>query len=137
MTEPHAHPKNCAECVYWQQLREREGLCRRYPPYVSGRSDEVAHWPQTHSRQVCGEGRVAQGRVGATCAVCIYWRSSPTGLNPMDRGDMQKAWWARAGICVRCAPRPNSEPGARAFWPATADVDGCGEGVVFESDGAV
>jgi hypothetical protein len=135
MSAPDTRPAKCAECCFWQQLREHEGLCRRHAPRASRRSDDVAHWPQTRARQVCGEGLTAATRPGATCAACLYWRSTATGLNPVDRGDMQKAWWARAGMCVRYAPSPSSEPGPRAFWPATADVDGCGDGVVRSADG--
>ncbi|MDE3174673.1 MAG: hypothetical protein KGM15_01015 [Pseudomonadota bacterium] len=115
--------------MFWSQLRLNEGLCRRHPPPSSWRSEEVAHWPQTHSRQVCGEGLVAATRPGATCARCLFWRRPDGGLNPVDRGDMLKSWWAKAGLCVRDAPRPTSEPGPRAFWRATADVEGCGDGV--------
>jgi len=129
MTEPPSLPASCAGCAYWQQLREREGLCRRFAPRTSRHSDAVAHWPQTHSRQVCGDGVAVNAPHGASCAACQYWRSSATGLNPVDRGDMLKSWWARAGHCVRHAPQPTSEPGPRGFWSVTADVDRCGEGV--------
>jgi hypothetical protein len=122
-------PSQCGECVYWTRLREFEGVCRRHAPPAAHRPDEVAHWPQTHVSQVCGEGLVAAQRPGSTCAACIYWRGTPGGRNPVDRGDMPKAWWARAGLCARSAPRPCAEPGPRAFWLATADVDGCGDGV--------
>jgi hypothetical protein len=125
-----AAARNCGECIHWTKMREQEGVCRRHAPDATRCSDEVAHWPQTHIRQVCGEGLVASVRPGASCAACLYWRHPAAGLEPVDRGDMPKAWWARAGLCVRSAPRPSAEPGPRAFWPATGHGDGCGDGVV-------
>lgn len=127
MTESHA--RNCGECAFWARLYEQVGVCRRHAPVSTWRSDEVAHWPETRESQVCGEGLVAAKQPGAKCANCIYWRRMPTGMNPVDRGDMPKAWWARAGVCIRAAPRPSAEPGPRAFWQATGEDDGCGDGV--------
>jgi hypothetical protein len=123
-----AAPKNCGECVYWTRLRAEDGVCRRHAPATAARANEVAHWPLTHIRQVCGEGLVAVVRPGSTCPACLYWRRHATGLQPMDRGDMLKDWWARAGFCLRFAPEPSAEPGPRAFWRATGDEDGCGDG---------
>ena len=37
----------------------------------------------------------------------------------MNRGDIPLVWWTHAEISARHAPRPNSEPGPRAFWRAT------------------
>ena len=127
MTEAKA--RNCGECAYWRRLHEQVGVCRRHAPHPSWRSDEVAHWPETRETQVCGESLVATERAGAQCVSCLYWRRSGTGMNPVDLGDMPKAWWSRAGLCVRSAPRPSAEPGPRAFWQATGDDDGCGDGV--------
>jgi hypothetical protein len=122
--------RSCARCIYWQKLRDNEGLCRRHAPSASVRSEQVAHWPQTHAGQWCAEGLVASVRPGANCSACDFWRHAEGGLNPMDRGDMPMSWWARAGLCVRHAPRPNAEPGTRAFWQATLGADSCGDGVV-------
>ena len=91
--------------------------------------EQVAHFPQTNSRQWCGEGIAAPSlSLGTRCADCLYWRHPDGGLNPVNRGDMPMAWWARAGICGRHAPRPLSEPGPRAFWRATLDTDCCADG---------
>ena len=110
-------------------MREHEGDCRRRAPDPATRAEQVAHWPQTHSHQWCGDGAVAASPTpGATCADCFYWRRPTGGLNPVDRGDMPMSWWARAGHCARHAPKPVSEPGARAFWRATHSVDACAEG---------
>jgi hypothetical protein len=46
------------------------------------------------------------------------------------------AWWTHAGICARHAPRPAAEPGPRAFWRATQDMDFCGDFVAREQDPA-
>lgn len=126
---PHI-PADCAHCEYWRRIREYEGTCRRRAPDCSVRAEEVAHWPQTHSRQGCGEW-TPQGSSahGAKCDECAYWRHPDGGLNPVDRRDMPMSWWALAGICARHAPRPATEPGARAFWRATHSADSCGEGL--------
>lgn len=121
--------RNCGECAFWNRLHDVVGICRRHAPEATFRSDEVAHWPETREGQFCGEGRVSDKGLVATCASCLYWRRKSTGLNPVDRGDMPKAWWSRAGICVRGGPRPSAEPGPRAFWQATGGEDGCGDGV--------
>jgi hypothetical protein len=128
MDDALIRPRNCGECAYWEKLREHEGLCRRHAPRAASQAEAIAHWPQTQPQQWCGEGIVAAARPGSTCAACLYWRHSEGGLDPTNRGDMLKAWWARAGICLRYAPRPVSEPGPRAFWKATGEGDGCGEG---------
>jgi hypothetical protein len=67
------------------------------------------------------------------CADCAFWRQPAGGLNPVNRGDMPMAWWARAGLCARHAPEPANEPGPRAFWRATLDMDFCGEGAARKS----
>ncbi len=134
MSEAH-RARNCGECVYWRSLQEQIGLCRRRAPGASLRSDEVAHWPLTREREVCGQGRVGVEHACISCTSCTYWRRPQTGLNPVDRGDMTMAWWAKAGLCVREAPAPSSEPGPRSFWLATGDADGCGEGVERPASG--
>jgi hypothetical protein len=70
------------------------------------------------------------------CVDCVVWRRPGLGLNPVSRGDMPMAWWARAGQCARHAPRPVSEPGPRAFWRATLGTDCCAEGEPRKSDAA-
>ncbi len=123
-------PDNCAACAFWRRLREHEGVCVRHAPHTSVTPEEVAHWPQTHSWQWCGEGVAAEPQsIGAHCADCIYWGHSEGGLQPVNRGDMPMAWWTHAGICARHAPDPVSEPGPRAFWRATHNTDFCAEGV--------
>ncbi len=130
MNDAPDSPANCANCVFWHRLREHEGDCRRRAPDVSVRAEQVAHWPLTHGHQWCGEGALAASPApGSTCGDCLYWRHPEDGLNPVDRGDMPMSWWARAGYCVRRAPRPASEPGARAFWRATHIESSCGEGL--------
>jgi hypothetical protein len=93
------------------------------------------HWPQTHGQQWCGEGVTAAPlSIGSRCADCVFWRHPDGGLNPVNRGDMPKVWWTHAGIWARHAPRPDSEPGPRAFWRATQDTDFCADGVAREQD---
>ena len=133
MTDEPARPQNCASCAFWRKLRENEGVCCRRAPDPTHHPEQVGHWPQTHSRQWCGEGVAAEPlSVGSHCAQCIFWRHPDGGLNPVNRGDMPMSWWARAGICARHAPRPISEPGHRAFWRATRDTDFCADGVARE-----
>jgi hypothetical protein len=135
MIGPSPPAPNCAGCAFWRRLRESEGLCCRRAPEVSNRPETAAHWPQTHSWQWCGEGIAAAPlSIGSHCADCVYWRRPLGGLNPVNRGDMPMSWWARAGICSRNAPRPISEPGPRAFWPASLDTDFCAEGLQRRHD---
>ena len=120
MSDQSVRPANCAACAFWRKLREHEGLCARHAPETSIRPDEAAHFPQTHNWQWCGEGVAAEPMsIGSRCADCVYWRRPEGGLNPVNRRDMPMAWWARAGICARHAPRPVPEPGPRSFWRAT------------------
>lgn len=127
MTDLEWTPARCADCLYWRRLREHEGECRRHAPAAATQSETVAHWPQTHDRQWCGEGRARAVSPAVTCAACRFWRSPEHGLNPVDRGDMLMAWWRGAGICARNAPMPVSEPGPRTFWRATHGTDQCGD----------
>ncbi len=129
MTDTTERPANCGTCAFWRKLRETEGVCCRRAPDASHRPDQVAHFPQTRISQWCGEGiAAAPFSIGSHCAHCLYWRRPEQGLNPIDRGDMPMAWWERAGLCARHAPRPIQEPGLRAFWRATMDMDFCAEG---------
>ena len=138
MTEP-TYVQGCAGCAYWQVVREDEGLCRRHAPDATIRAETVAHWPQTHGHQGCGDGEPAGGARLVSCAECRFWRRYKGGLHPMNRSDMPNSWWSRAGLCARRAPSPSTEPGPRGFWRATVNTDGCGEGVAIEvpSRGAV
>ncbi len=129
MTSGPGRRATCAQCVYWQKVRDNDGLCRRRAPEVGHRAEEVAHWPQTYGAQGCGDGVEGEASGQATCSTCVFWRRYKSGMHPMNRADMPNSWWARAGVCARHAPRPLSEPGPRAFWRATADSDSCGEGV--------
>ncbi len=129
MIDSPARPANCGACTFWRKLRENDGLCCRHAPDASDQPEQVAHWPQTRSWQWCGEGVAAPSQsFGTRCADCAFWRQPDGGLNPVNRGDMPMAWWARAGVCARHAPRPVSEPGPRAVWRATLDTDSCAEG---------
>jgi hypothetical protein len=130
MRDQPVGPANCAACAFWRKHREHEGLCVRHAPEASTRPEEAAHWPETHSRQWCGEGAVVEAvAVGSHCTDCIYWRRPEGGLNPVNRRDMPMAWWAGAGICARHAPRPVADPGPRSFWRATQATDFCAEGL--------
>jgi len=122
-------PVLCADCAYWRRGHDNEGVCRRRAPDASPHGEEVAHWPQTHGFQGCGDGASASSHDGGVaCRDCAFWRRPANGFSPIDRGDMPRSWWTHAGYCGRHAPRPASEPGARAFWRATSSGDGCGEG---------
>jgi hypothetical protein len=130
MSEEQVRPANCAACAFWRKFREHEGVCTRHAPEASVRPEEVAHWPQTHSRQWCGEGVAAEAlSIGSHCADCAFWSRAEGGLDPVNRRDMPMAWWVRAGICGRHAPRPVPEPGPRSFWRATQGTDFCAEGL--------
>ena len=135
MTDPTERPQNCGDCAFWCKLRDNEGLCCLRAPEPGNRPEMAAHWPLTHRVDRCGDG-VAAARLslGAYCANCKHWRRPEHGLNPVNRGDMPMAWWARAGYCARHAPRSVPDPGPRAFWLATLDVDFCGDGVPRERD---
>jgi len=134
LTEQSARPANCAACAHWRQQRDSEGFCTAHAPRASAEPETVAHWPQVHSWQWCGEGVATVYKVGVRCDECRFWYRPATGLNPSSRSDMPMAWWATAGLCLRHAPRPVAEPGPRTFWQATQGGDGCGEGVA--RDGA-
>ena len=121
---------NCGGCAFWRSLRENDGVCCRWAPEATNRPETVAHWPQTRRDEGCGDGvGAAPFSIGAYCANCQHWRRPEHGLNPVNRGDMPRAWWARAGYCTRHATHPVRDPGPRGFWSATVDVDFCGEGV--------
>lgn len=108
MTNPPVPPPNCAGCAFWRKQRENQGLCCRHAPEASNRPEEVAHWPQTLSRQWCGEGVAAAPlSIGSPCVDCVFWRHPDGGLNPVNRADMLMVWWTHAGICARRAPRPD------------------------------
>ena len=122
-------PENCGACAFWRKLRVNEGVCCRFAPEATHRPETVAHWPLTRRNEGCGDGAAGPPfSIGAHCATCLHWRRPEQGLNPVNRGDMPLAWWARAGCRTRHAPRSVREPGPRGFWPATLDVDFCAEG---------
>jgi hypothetical protein len=123
----------CNQCACWADLKVRDGNCRRHAPGVGETVDEVAHWPLTHSNDQCGDGIIAQaGRRGVICAACTYWRRPPEGLFPYGRRDQLSEWWKHAGHCTRFAPWPSPNPGARAYWRATHETDGCFDGEAKE-----
>jgi hypothetical protein len=136
MTTTPEQVQNCRHCGFWQIVRDEDGVCRRRAPEATSRAEEIAHWPQTYGRQGCGDGVPAQEQTFVKCSDCVFWRRYKGGLHPMNRADMPNSWWAHAGLCMRHAPRPMIEPGPRSFWRATAESDGCGEGVGAEREGA-
>ncbi len=120
----------CSSCLHWQIRRPGEGWCARRAP-VALTSESVAHWPQTHSAQSCGEHVLATAGVELVyCADCRFWRRPANGFEPTDREDKLAWWWEDAGYCHRQAPVPSSEPGPRTFWPTTHATDRCAEGVL-------
>ncbi len=135
MTDVAEQPENCGACAFWRRFRDNDGICGRWAPEASARPETVAHWPLTRQLEGCGDGVVAGPfSLGAHCAACVHWRRPALGLDPVNRGDMPMSWWARAGHCTRHAPRPMREPGPRGFWPATLDIDFCGEGAPRKTD---
>jgi hypothetical protein len=119
----------CGDCVFWDHICEDEGLCRRHAPAASQRAGEVARWPETRTENSCAEGIRTPDRGAVKCAACIYW-SQPIGGLSSERpaGEKTGDWWRHAGHCLRHAPQPSSEPGARGFWRATSAGDSCGDG---------
>ncbi|RBP04159.1 hypothetical protein DFR50_14032 [Roseiarcus fermentans] len=135
MSDATERPGNCGACAFWRKLRESDGLCRRWAPQATSHPEAVAHWPLTHRGDGCGDGiAAAEFSLVVDCATCVSWRRPSLGLHPVNRGDMPMTWWAHAGTCTRHAPHPVREPGPRGFWPATLDVDGCGEGSPHRRD---
>jgi hypothetical protein len=129
LNDAQSKPVRCSECAFWRHKVAIDGSCHRHAPESGKNSEEVAHWPQTRRYQGCGDGEPATSPTpGSTCEFCVFWHRPAGGLRPFNRGDMPMSWWAQAGICVRHAPKPFSEPGARAFWRATSAAEGCGEG---------
>lgn len=119
---------NCSHCLFWKMARPTEGWCQRAAPEATNQPDRIAHWPTTHGTQFCGEFlRKGAALDLVNCADCRYWRKPAWGLQPVDRGDRLASWWAQAGHCARHAPRPQSEPGPRAFWRASHADDTCAE----------
>ncbi len=122
--------ERCDRCVFWKMARPAEGACLRRAPQTAGEAERIAHWPTTHGAQGCGEFVEAGSAYElVTCGACRYWRRPPNGYQPVDRGDKLAAWWSQAGVCSRCAPFPQSEPGPRAYWRASHISDACAEGM--------
>lgn len=125
----------CTECGFWARFNEKVGLCRRRAPRpdAGNERDTVAHWPETYAEEGCGDGRVkpaGDARAMLACAECAVWvqgGAAQGGLEPMNYNDQTRAWWQHAGRCMRHAPVPLANPGARLVWPATHATDGCGE----------
>jgi len=122
---------HCDRCVFWHQLGDRFGLCRRVAPVPRERAETIAHWPMTGPHEGCGDGVTLEapsaGRV--RCGDCAFWRTTRAGgMTPRNRGDEHAAWWNAAGLCTRHAPHPSPDAGNRGFWCATNRNDGCGEG---------
>lgn len=126
-------PVRCAACAFWAHFNESVGICRRRAPSPAVGSDHetVSHWPETFAEEGCGDGVVRAPDLGPqTCADCGYWMQGAIqiGLDPTDFNEQPRAWWRRAGRCVRHAPLPLTNPGTRLVWPATHASDACGEG---------
>jgi hypothetical protein len=55
--------KYCEQCVFWQEIENDVGECRAKSPAVMEASDDeddsepVTVWPQTESRDWCGEAK--------------------------------------------------------------------------------
>jgi len=123
----------CADCLFWAQFNPTVGLCRRRAPRPAAGNarDTVAHWPETFAEEGCGDGRARGTAPGLlACAGCAFWMqgAAERGLEPMNYNDQRRTWWQQAGRCVRHAPEPLANPGARLLWPATHGNDGCGDG---------
>ena len=123
----------CAKCVFWSPFNAAVGVCRRRAPrpIVGSDHETVAHWPETFAEEGCGDGQVksAAGTGLLHCQSCLFWmQGSPDGgLEPINYNEQTRAWWRNAGRCVRRAPEPLANPGARLVWPATHAQDGCGQ----------
>jgi hypothetical protein len=126
MPADEADSAKCATCLYWGLEPPRKGLCQRHAP-IAGESELVAHWPHTNDWQWCGEYVAGAGQAVTHCVDCRFWSRWPNGLEPRDRDDRFEVWWAKAGHCLRFAPKPSLELGPRAFWPATNGADLCGD----------
>jgi hypothetical protein len=121
---------HCEDCAFWCKLGEADGVCRFLAPHPAASPNEVAHWPRTRNVDYCGEW-VRNGLStppAVLCGRCVYWRHPFSGLHPTGWLDQSSEWWSGAGHCLRFPPSPSSEPGARAFWPATNERDGCFQG---------
>jgi hypothetical protein len=119
----------CSQCAFWAHMNASFGLCHRHAPRPLSGSDTVAHWPQTYADEGCGDGVVGVEGAGIVrCASCSLWLGSDAGVDPVDLNDEPRSWWRRAGRCVRHAPLPLPDPGARMTWVATHARDGCAEG---------
>jgi hypothetical protein len=122
---------SCGDCAFWSKHGTHDGSCRRAAPQPSDGADQIAHWPVTTDRERCADGRARDPQRNAlvTCGQCRFWHTSDQGgLDPQDRQDARREWWNSAGHCVRHAPRPSSNPGARGFWRATSTKDSCSQG---------
>jgi hypothetical protein len=126
----------CQHCTFWEHISSSsEGRCRRHAPAFAEVINDVAHWPLTHAEDSCGEGvgtELAHAEF-IKCSTCVYWRHRIGGVDPVQRRDQLEAWWREAGHCVRFAPQPSSEPGARAFWRVSHANDFCFDGSVKQS----
>ena len=126
-------PVRCTGCAFWAHFTNSVGVCRRRAPTPANGSDSdtVAHWPETFAEEGCGDGIPRAPVVGPqVCSDCAYWMqgNQDGGLDPVDLNEQPRAWWRRAGRCVRHAPLPLASPGTRLVWPATHASDACGEG---------
>lgn len=120
--------QNCSLCRFWAPLRPNEGVCQRYAPSPDV-NRAIAHWRQSHGTQWCGHFDAGTpDNAPTTCFDCRFWRARAAGAMPVDRLDKPAAWWENAGHCYRHAGQPSSEPGPRAFWPATNGLNSCGDG---------
>ena len=119
---------SCADCCHFDR-HGTDGFCRRHAPTPSGAPFEVARWPETRAVDGCGDGdRPSPANARPNCGSCRFWFRPGIGIDPSQRGDHLRAWWAEAGYCRRRAPFPGVEIGYRAFWRVVHARDGCAEG---------
>lgn len=49
-------PLACEFCLFWSQLGNGQGLCRRHPPaLLPGIVPGIGYWPETDGMDWCGE----------------------------------------------------------------------------------
>lgn len=120
----------CRHCALWEHFENADGFCRRHAPSAAETMDEVAHWPLTHAEDACGEGVPAASSETrpVPCRRCVYWHHNAAGIEPVQRRDQLADWWRAAGRCLRFAPWPSSDPGARAFRRVSHADDSCFDG---------
>jgi hypothetical protein len=123
---------SCNGCAFWRRGNGPSGTCHRHAPVPGHGVAEVVSWPQSDPSDACGDGLPADPSAHplTRCRHCVFWREAAfgRGIEPLDRRDQPKSWWANAGYCRRNAPIPRTTPGYRGFWRVTHAADYCGQG---------